>query len=122
MSRYIDADRLIDELNRRGIDYRADIDEVIRTTPTADVAPVRHGVFAQIKWERDIALETLEEHGLSPGQKKRHGKWIDKQEVYQTAICSNCKKVTMQERWGDFVRDYDYCPNCGAKMDEEEQE
>lgn len=40
MSRYIDADRLIDELNRRGIEYRADIDDVIRTTPTADVEQV----------------------------------------------------------------------------------
>ena len=89
MSRYIDADRLIYELNRRGIEYRADIDEVIRATPTADVEPVRHG------------------------------KWIDKQEVHQTAICYNCKKVTMQERWGDIVKHYNYCPNCGAKMDKE---
>lgn len=33
MSRYIDIGKLIDELNRREIEHRADIDEVIMTTP-----------------------------------------------------------------------------------------
>lgn len=40
MSRYIDADELIKALNDKEVDYRADIDEVIRATPTADVEPV----------------------------------------------------------------------------------
>ena len=38
----------------------------------------------------------------------RHGQWIDgKCGHYQ--ICSECKQIA------DF--DFDYCPNCGAKMD-----
>ena len=45
MSRYIDVDRLIDELNRRDIEYRTDIDEVIRTAPAEDVEPVKHGTW-----------------------------------------------------------------------------
>lgn len=44
------------------------------------------------------------------------GEWINKQEKYQMAECSNCKKVTMHEMWGDKLVYYDYCPNCGAKM------
>lgn len=38
----------------------------------------------------------------------RHGKWIDgKCRHYK--ICSECNQIA------DF--DFDYCPNCGAKMD-----
>ena len=44
------------------------------------------------------------------------GEWINKQEKYQMAECSNCKKVTMHEMWGDKLVYYDYCPNCGCAM------
>ena len=47
---------------------------------------------------------------------RAEGEWINKQEKYQMAECSNCKKVTMHEMWGDKLVYYDYCPNCGAKM------
>lgn len=46
----------------------------------------------------------------------KEGEWINKQEKYQMAECSNCKKITMHEMWGDKLVYYDYCPNCGAKM------
>ena len=44
----------------------------------------------------------------------RHGRWIDKSGGIEGAWnhCSVCG-----ERAIDL---YDYCPNCGAKMDEEE--
>lgn len=37
----------------------------------------------------------------------RHGKWLDGKKNY---ICSNCKSET-------GVVKFNYCPNCGAKMD-----
>ena len=52
---------------------------------------------------------------------RAEGEWINKQEKYQMAECSNCKKVTMHEMWGDKLVYYDYCPNCGAKMKGEEK-
>lgn len=34
------------------------------------IEAIRHDViFEQIKWERDVALQTLEEHGIGLGQK-----------------------------------------------------
>ena len=44
----------------------------------------------------------------------RHGKWIDKSGGIEGAWnhCSVCGERAIEL--------YDYCPNCGAKMDEEE--
>lgn len=57
-----------------------------------------------------------------PVEKAKEGEWINKQEKYRMAECSNCKKVTMQEMWGDKLVYYDYCPNCGAEMKGAEDE
>ena len=46
------------------------------------------------------------------------GKWSNIDNYYGTAICTNCKKVTMFEKWGSKpIKQYDFCPNCGAKME-----
>lgn len=41
----------------------------------------------------------------------RHGRWEDCSNGW---MCSVCKR--------DSIMDFKYCPNCGAKMDEEEAE
>ena len=46
----------------------------------------------------------------------RHGKWIGKPLAgYATVRCSSCSDVYLENsgRWN-------YCPNCGAKMDKED--
>ena len=58
------------------------VQSIIYRTPTADVAPVRHG-----RW-------------------KRYGKNLGE--------CSECGEIVS-------VRS-NYCPNCGAKMDEKEND
>ena len=67
--------------------------DALQTIPSADVAPVRHG-----HWK--------EEEGWSPD------------DYYYT--CSVCGEdyVTIDGR----TPDYNFCPHCGAKMDEEESE
>ena len=54
-----------------------------------------------------------------------HGRWIEQEDpmldVYY--ICSVCKEAFYIETTGYTENDmflYTYCPNCGAKMDEEE--
>ena len=64
--------------------------------------------FAELMW--------LVKHAPSVIPKPKEGEWINKQEKYRMAECSNCKKVTMQEMCGDKIVYYDYCPNCGEKM------
>ena len=43
--------------------------KAIKKIPTADV--VSREVFEQFKWERDMALQTLQEHGIGLGEKSR---------------------------------------------------
>lgn len=49
-----------------------------------------------------------------------HGEWINREycqvdeDEYEVATCSNCKSEITIEYPND-----NYCPNCGAKMDEE---
>jgi rRNA maturation endonuclease Nob1 len=44
------------------------------------------------------------------------GEWIDVDNYYRLATCSRCHKVTMFEKWGEYTKPYDFCPNCGARM------
>jgi hypothetical protein len=51
----------------------------------------------------------------------RHGKWLTDNDAFKRMylVCSLCKRAT-QTPWyvGGFL--YDYCPNCGARMDGEQ--
>lgn len=109
MARYIDAEKVIEkivntpsmlpyeyELDEKALSLLAQrqneiLDIVEMNVPTENVAPVIH---ARWKWK-------LADNG-----------WAD-------TTCSNCGHV-----WNMDVHmylDYDYCPYCGAMMDEEEQ-
>ena len=62
-----------------------------------------------------VALETLIS-ALKERHSARHGRWIPHKTIYRTPFatnydCSVCGKESFYTR---------YCPNCGAKMDEEE--
>lgn len=65
--------------------------QYIEIIPAADVAEVKHG-----KWE---------------------GKQLDNFKKYQVA-CSNCGWIGIEnyDSYND-PSDFNYCPNCGAKMD-----
>ena len=94
-TKYIDADDLPWHVVTTKIDdeltvskLMVDWEDVYRKTPSADVAPVVHAHWI---WR-------LADNG-----------WAD-------TICSNCNHL-----WNMDIHvslDYDYCPYCGAKMDE----
>lgn len=65
--------------------------EIIESVPAADVTPVRHG-----RWVDRIVDEN---EVIQPWMKKYY--------------CSECLEGESQS-W------FKFCPNCGAKMDEEE--
>ena len=72
-----------------------DFENVIEAVPTADVAPVRHG-----HWIRPDVPNT------------RSYKWQ----------CSECGQTAYWLHYGNrgnknIICKYNYCPNCGAKMD-----
>lgn len=51
-------------------------------------------------------LEALKKADLQP---VKHGKWIEDSILTTFYTCSNCKSYRYNK--------YDYCPNCGARMD-----
>lgn len=80
MGRYIDTGKITymwqkykDGEYTDGVTLQSIIDGV----PTEDV--VSRGAFDQIKWERDVAIEQLEELGLSLGE-KIDGVYLNKKE------------------------------------------
>lgn len=103
MAKYIDADNLINELSaacmpiyEKGITGilgdNSSIADIINGQPTADVQEVKRG-----KW-------------VKPGNDQDHKQWI----------CSECKGLieTACYCWHCY---YNYCPNCGARMEEFEE-
>ena len=104
MSRYIDADAILEKVQFR-VRINDDTDKTVKrcveitrnlieNAPTADVAPVVHGRW--LTWEEKFP-------GKMTKKKSRLG-----------VFCSAC------QNYADNMSDY--CPNCGCRMDEEEGE
>lgn len=129
MADLIDREALIkalgDQMDRCPLTYLWGLDKAVTTAnklPAVDA--VSRGLFEQIKWERDIAMEQLEEHGIAFGAKAEcavdavevvHGYWTTTDTILGTCcVCSVCGSCPTME--------YKYCPYCGAKMDGERRE
>ena len=55
---------------------------------------VSRGVFEQVMWERDVAIDQLKELGYSLGEKPRTGRWMRTNYSY-TFECSECGQGVM---------------------------
>lgn len=94
MSRYIDADALIEMLNKKAkIDY--------------EMGLYNHGALTQ------SFIKSVERQPTADAVEVRHGEWI-KHPHGSGIFCSLCRH---RRRYKD-INDA-YCPNCGAKMDGE---
>ena len=104
--RLIDGDRLDDVLEDFCFDYNGESDfnvgvrngvliakDIVQGAPTIDAEPVRHG-----KWIKENIVLTI-----LPPKSRWH--------------CSRCGAIN--DGYDESVLT-PYCPNCGAKMDEEE--
>lgn len=58
---------------------------------------------------KNAVLQALEQEPAADVVEVRHGKWEKLKDGYW---CSNC---CILEK--DLKQEYNYCPNCGAKMD-----
>lgn len=74
--------------------------DLVNRTPAADVAPVVHGVWIPVH-ESEISGWNPEVAGIDP---------------IGGYICSACKNEAVYDCNDKFVLS-DYCPNCGARMD-----
>ena len=94
MRKYIDADKAIKDYAHYGIKHfydATDLEAILNECPAADVQEVRHG-----KWEWNESIKTEDMDG-----------WFIDEQGY---VCSECGFIG--------VDNFNYCPNCGAKMDE----
>ena len=111
MAEYIEREALENELYRRlkfliaeygeHDQYTSGFDDAIdmvRSFTSADVAPVRHG-----KWVKE------------PPYKSIGGEYL------KALICSKCNSFFVSDGNKPWQM-HNYCPNCGAKMDGEEQD
>ena len=94
--RLIDADQLKDPFFLLSVDLYG-LDQVIDAVPTVDAEPVRHG-----RW---IYREYREYNSITSSASISIG-------FYKCSVCGH----------GSGVNVDNYCPNCGAKMDEEEED
>ena len=99
---------------------------VKRIKPAADVIP--KVAYEQVLWERDLALHQLKEHyGVGLGEKKAdvapvvHGRWefLGPNSLNQEVWCGTCSACHVRSK---YIVNKEICPNCGAKMDGEEQD
>ena len=95
MSRYIDADKLLNRMKRDplfSIVERYGVSGVIEAEPTADVQEVKHG-----KWKQKA--------------------WVDEEmEVREDVLVTKCSECGMRTYWLKGEKLWNFCPNCGADM------
>lgn len=132
--RLIDADALIkrieDSARHAGFhqeDY-CKIKRFVAKTPTIEAEAVRHGKNTSFittnnmdKYHSRIILDEGEKSHwgrLFYEDDREHGKWMIKpaNEEFDKCECSICNCYLLI-RWKDKLSYYQYCPNCGVKMD-----
>ncbi|MBE6121179.1 MAG: hypothetical protein E7190_00515 [Erysipelotrichaceae bacterium] len=90
MTRLIDADALLMAIIGYPYGYRGMIESEIENQPTVDAEPVRHG------------------------------KWIYGNEFHwYVASCNKCGYQRRTDIKADGWNQWNYCPNCGCRMDAE---
>ena len=66
-------------------------------------------------WVKTLVHEELKQ------QLPKRGEWIDSKERMRPDMCSVCGCVYEADRFMDKIA-WNYCPNCGARMDGERRE
>ena len=122
MARLIDADKLISSLNwlvesgMTGNKTKAVIKLAIQTAdgqPTVDAVPLED---YRSMWQTVNKLTKA----IADAESVKHGHWIEVQRIHEkdhTAICE-CSLCGDTVWVYDGQRAWNYCPRCGAKMDE----
>lgn len=70
-------------------------------------------------WEeedREVAITCVEQTPAAEVAEVRHGRWISTGVI--SCKCSDCGKLQLKSH----ADDSNYCPNCGARMDKEDEQ
>ena len=110
--RLIDADSLIEDLEllaKHEENFRQSV--ILGVVHTIKARSTIDAMYRKI-CEAEIAIGKTQTADVAP---VRHGRWIEQEKytfgtMYDCSICDN--------RILDNGHSWNYCPNCGAKMDE----
>lgn len=71
-------------------------------------------------YDKAMILDLVDEQPTVDAEPVRHGKWINDKGLYKCSVCNN-----LWAHWwvvacpeDRMYKEMNYCPNCGAKMDE----
>ena len=103
MSRYIDADALLESVKSKRLIFE-------------ESTPIEEAIAEQVS----VFEEAIEEAPTTDVVEVRHGEWriVDSDIGYVELECSLCRNKLLFNTDDGFT----YCPNCGAKMDGERSE
>ena len=68
----------------------------------------------KVNYSREDAADCIRYMNAADGAPVRHGRWVEK-EKYTFGIMYDCSLC--EDRILDNGHPWNYCPNCGAKMD-----
>lgn len=106
MAEYIDREELIQELDAKLRTLHGELDENrIVYDAFTDGFEECVGEMGKFQFAADVALVV-------------HGRWVEYPRPHYFK-CSECKYTVPYRKamWFNGKREYNYCPNCGAKMD-----
>lgn len=89
--RLIDADKLLASVQKNAPYLHIIMAAIVALAPTEDAEPVRHGWWIERETEKPLILRCV--------------------------MCSECGTM-YQRRWKSYLN---FCPNCSAKMDGDQQ-
>lgn len=103
MARYIDADHLIKKY-----------EDVIDDEWNKQVAPPSWSMA----WECTIG--DIEDEPTADVVEVKHGKWVHTDKAMHWTGKDECSECTYHTDNREDLTHFNYCPNCGAKMDGKE--
>ena len=69
----------------------------------------------QVGYSREDAADCIRYMDAADVAPVRHGRWEMNSDRPDNIICTNCDVGF--DVWKHEAKDFNYCPNCGAKMD-----
>ena len=67
-------------------------------------------------YDTNAVLDSIDEQPTVDAVEVVHGRWEPRTDVVGFVRCSVCRDCNVYDDWADGKK-WNYCPNCGAKMD-----
>jgi hypothetical protein len=84
-----------------------------------DADALRQTMESNLYWGLDsdgAILDTIDDAPIVDAVEVVHGRWAPREDVKGFVCCSVCHDCNIYDEWHDGEK-WNYCPNCGAKMD-----